>query len=110
MNATLTSAERLLAQMSRAEKAQVAAWVLSDLGGSWPGIEAEPDICGGDACLARTRIPVWVLVSLRRHGSSEADILRAYPTLTAQDLANAWGYWRSHPDEIDRAVRENEAA
>ncbi|MBN8733500.1 MAG: DUF433 domain-containing protein [Acidobacteria bacterium] len=25
------------------------------------GIEARPEVCGGAACIARTRIPVWVL-------------------------------------------------
>jgi len=61
MNLVLSSAEKLLAQMSRAEKAQVAAWTLGDLGSAWPGIETIEDICDGDACIARTRIPVWLL-------------------------------------------------
>lgn len=95
--------------MSRAEKAQVAAWALHDIGGSWPGIESRSDVCGGDACIARTRIPVWTLASLRRQGASDADVLKAYPTLNAQDLANAWGYERVHAEEIALAIRENEA-
>jgi hypothetical protein len=60
MNGVLSSAEKLLAQMSRAEKAQVAAWTLDDLGSAWPGIEAIEDVCDGDACIAGTRIPVWL--------------------------------------------------
>jgi len=110
MTPSLTSAEKLLAQMSRAERAQVAAWALHDLGGSWPGIECTPEVAGADACIARTRIPVWLLVDLRRQGASEAEILRSYPGLSAQDLANAWGYARANPGEIDRAIHENEAA
>jgi len=39
-----------------------------------------------------------------------ADLLRAYPTLRAEDLANAWAYHRSHSDEIERQIRDNEAA
>jgi uncharacterized protein (DUF433 family) len=35
-------------------------------------------------------------------------LLRDYPTLTAQDLANAWAYVRSHLEEIEREIEENE--
>jgi uncharacterized protein (DUF433 family) len=43
-------------------------------------------------------------------GTSEADLLRCYPTLRAEDLANAWAYFRSHKKEIEQQIRENEAA
>jgi uncharacterized protein (DUF433 family) len=38
------------------------------------------------------------------------DLLRAYPTLRAEDLTNAWAYVRSHRAEIEQQIRENEAA
>lgn len=57
----------------------------------------------------RTRIPVWVLEQARRLGTSEAELLRSYPTLRAEDLANAWRFVRSHSDEIARQMHENEA-
>ena len=102
--------EKLLASMSRAEKAQLLQWVARDLGDAFPGIESRPDVCGGEECIVRTRIPVWVLVQARKLGTSEAEILRAYPTLRAEDLANAWAYYRSHCKEIDSQIRANEAA
>lgn len=108
--ATLDKAEQLLAQMTRAEKAQLLQWVVQDLGDAFPGIESRPDVCGGEPCIVRTRIPVWLLVQARRLNTGEADLLRAYPTLRAEDLANAWAYYRTHPEEIDRQIRENEAA
>lgn len=77
---------------------------------AFPGIESYRNVCGGEACIVRKRIPVWLLVQARRLGSSDADLLRAYPTLRAEDLANAWAYARAHPDEIDRQIAENEAA
>ncbi|MBX7235840.1 MAG: DUF433 domain-containing protein [Caldilineales bacterium] len=40
----------------------------------------------------------------RRLGSSESDLLRAYPTLRAEDLANAWAYHRSHREEIEQQI------
>ena len=104
----LQEAEKLLSKMSRSEKAQLLQWVVHDLGDAFPGIESIPDVCGGEACIVRTRIPVWVLVQARRQGTTEADLLRAYPTLRAEDLTNAWAYARSHKDEIERQIHENE--
>lgn len=106
----LEEAEQLLTAMSRAEKAQLLQWVVQDLGDSFPGIDSRPEVCGGEPCIVRTRIPVWLLVQARRLGTSEADLLRAYPTLRAEDLANAWAYYRAHPEEIEHQIRENEAA
>ncbi len=107
---TLEKVEQLLTEMTRAEKAQLLQWVVQDLGDAFPGIESRPGVCGGEPCIVRTRIPVWLLVQARRLGTNEADLLRAYPTLRAEDLANAWAYYRAHPEEIERQIRENEAA
>jgi uncharacterized protein (DUF433 family) len=102
--------ERILASLTRAEKAELLRWVAQDLGDTYPGIETAPGVCGGAACIVRTRIPVWLLENARRLGTPEADILRAYPQLRAEDLANAWAYVRSHRDEIDHEIQQNEAA
>jgi uncharacterized protein (DUF433 family) len=104
----LKDAEKMLASMSPAEKAQLLQWVAEDLTDAHPGIESRPGVCRGEPCIVRTRIPVWMLVRQRRLGASEADLLRAYPTLRAQDLANAWSYARSHADEIEEQIKDNE--
>jgi uncharacterized protein (DUF433 family) len=101
-------AEKILSIMSRAEKAQVLQWVVRDLGDAFPGIDSAPNVCGGEPCVVRTRIPVWVLVQARRLGINEADLLRCYPTLRAEDLVNAWGYYRTHSQEIEQQICENE--
>jgi uncharacterized protein (DUF433 family) len=44
-----------------------------------------------------------------RLGVSEANLLLSYPTLRADDLANAWAYERSHRDEITRQIQDNDA-
>lgn len=106
----LQETEHLLSQMNRAEKAQVLQWVVRDLGDAFPGIDAIPGVSGGEPCIVRTRIPVWLLVQARKLGSSEADLLQAYPTLRAEDLANAWAYYRAFKNEIDHHIRENEEA
>ena len=51
------------------------------------GVERTPGVCGGDPCIVRTRIPVWVLVQSRRLGMSEADILKSYPTLLRRETS-----------------------
>jgi uncharacterized protein (DUF433 family) len=101
--------ERLLSTMNRADKAQLLQWIVQDLGDAFPGIESNPQVCGGESCIGRTRIPVWLLVQARNLGMSEADILRSYPTLRAEDLAATWGYYRTHRSEIDDEIKENEA-
>ncbi len=102
--------EKLLPKLTRAEKAQLLQEVARDLGEAFPGVESTPGVCGGEPCIVRTRIPVWALEQSRRLGGSEAEILRSYPTLRAEDLANAWAYVRAHKKEVDRQIRENEAA
>lgn len=72
-----------------------------------PGIDSRPGVCGGSARIIRTRIPVWLLEALRREGRSEAQLLADYPTLGAEDLANAWQYARSHREEMDREIPAN---
>lgn len=41
---------------------------------------------------------------------AEADLLRSYPTLRAEDLTNAWAYARVHQDETEQQILENETA
>lgn len=106
----LEDAEELLSRMTHAEKAELLQAVVRDLGDAFPGIESRPGVCGGEPCIVRTRIPVWLLEQARRLGTSEADILLSYPTLRAQDLANAWAYVRAHRTDIEQEIRENEAA
>lgn len=106
----LQEAEKLLSTMTSGEKAQILQWVAHDLGDAFPGIESRPGVCGGEPCIVRTRIPVWVLVRAKQLGTTESDLLRAYPTLRAEDLANAWAYARSHSAEIEQQIRENEDA
>jgi uncharacterized protein (DUF433 family) len=72
------------------------------------GIESRPDVMSGTPCIVRTRIPVWLLEQARRLGTSDADLLRDYPTLNVQDLTNAWNFVRSHRTEIDEQIEANE--
>jgi len=106
----LDTIEQALSTLSPGEKARLLQRVARDLGGGVPGIDTDPAVCGGEACIARTRIPVWLLVSARRLGAAEATILQAYPTLRAEDLVNAWAYAQHHRDELDEQIHAHEAA
>lgn len=108
MMTALQKVEALLPEMSPGEKAQVAKWVRDDLDYRFPGIEQTPGVCGGSACIVRTRIPVWLLVEAQQAGASEADLLKSYPSLRAEDLTNAWAYYRANKEEIDSEISENE--
>ena len=105
----IQEAEKILPTLTRGEKAKLLQWVARDLGDAFPGVESIPNVCGGEPCIVRTRIPVWLLEQARRLGTSEAGLLQAYPTLHTQDLANAWNYVRFHAEEINRQIQENES-
>jgi uncharacterized protein (DUF433 family) len=99
-----------LAALSKAEKAEVIGRLAQEITDVWPGIEKTAGVCGGSACIVRTRIPVWVLENSRRLGWTEATILASYPTLRAADLVHAWAYADARRQEIDEAIRQNETA
>jgi len=67
-------------------------------------IKHTPGVCGGDACIRDTRIPVWTLVSFRHQGASDSDLLENYPSLIQSDLEAAWKYYQHHQEEIDQAI------
>lgn len=72
------------------------------------GIERTPGVCGGDACVVYTRIPVWVLVRAHQLGVSDDEILADYPALNHHDIDNAWAYYKLHQAEIERQIASNE--
>ena len=73
-------------------------------------VSSATGVCGGDACIRNTRIPVWLIIQARRLGTSEADLLRSYPSLSREDLESAWVYYLANRDEIEGQIRDNETA
>ena len=82
----------LLSEMSPAEKTHRLPLIARDLSDGIPGIIQSAGVRGGEPRVAGTRIPVWILVQYRKLGVSEADLLCAYPTLCAENLAIAWAH------------------
>jgi hypothetical protein len=67
-------------------------------------VQKTPGVCGGHACIRNTRIPVWVLVSLRQQGANDRELLENYPSLTSEDLIAAWDYYKQYRSEIDLVI------
>ena len=107
---SLEQLQDIFSSLSRSEKALLLQWIARDLGDSFPGIESNPMVCGGEACVVRTRIPVWLIVQAKKLGMTEAEILNSYPSLRAEDLANVWAYCRAHRSEIESDIEQNETA
>lgn len=108
---TLQELQSQVLQLSVSDRWQLVQTLLTSLQpeeGNNPGIEKSRGICDGYARIANTQIPVWVLVEARQLGSSEADLLKTYPDLSASDLVHAWNYAAAHPQEIDQAIDEND--
>jgi uncharacterized protein (DUF433 family) len=107
---TAQELERHLADLDREDKARVFGHLAIELTDSWPGIEKTPGVRGGDACIVRTRIPVWTLEAYRRLGWDDAQLLAAFPPLRPPDLRYAWLYVAGNAAEIEQALREQEEA
>jgi len=107
---TLQELQTQLQALTPTEKADAIQILTQTLSSRSLGITKMPGVMGGDACITNTRLPVWLFVSLRAQGTTDAALLEAYPHLTAADLVNVWAYADAHPEEIATALQEQEAA
>ncbi len=102
--------ENMIFVLPPAEKAEIIESLTKSISSAVKGIIKTPGVCGGEACIAGTRIAVWLLVEARRLGISEAELLQDYPHVTAADLVNAWADANAHPEEIEAVIHANEVA
>ena len=83
--------------------------IVSPIEKSW--IQKTPAVCGGDACIRDTRIPVWSVVQAHRLGVSPQELLIHFVTpLTPADVQAALTYYDEHAEEINHEIRLNEEA
>ena len=101
--------ENQLLGLSASEKAETIQRLTKTISGGARGITKTFGVCGGEACIAGTRIAVWLLVEARRLGIGEAQLLNDYSYITAADLVNAWAYAEAYPEEIAAAIQQNQA-
>ena len=92
------------------DRAELIQSLTKNLSKSGKGITKTLGICGGEACIAGTRITVWLLVEAQQQGIQEAQLLQDYPHITAADLVNAWAYADAHTEEIAGLIHANNEA
>jgi uncharacterized protein (DUF433 family) len=65
-------------------------------------------VCGGDATIKGTRIPVWVIYKYKILGLSVNEILECYPFLTISQINDAIKYSNKNKQEIIRCLKEQD--
>jgi uncharacterized protein (DUF433 family) len=60
-------------------------------------VVSDPEIMGGEPVFRGTRVPVHLIATLAGQGETEADLLKAYPRLTAELIQLACLYVAAYP-------------
>lgn len=81
--------EHQLLTLSLSDKAEIVQSLTKTISTGGKGITKTPAVCGGEACIAGTRIAVWLLAEAQQLGISEAQLLQDYPPGTF--CRNAFG-------------------
>lgn len=105
----LEQTSALIAELSAAERSQLLAELLQYFNIPTVGISHTPGVCGGSACIRKTRIPVWSIIEAKQLGASDLELLQSYPSLTAEDITNAMRYYQAHREEIEADIQEQNA-
>ena len=64
-------------------------------------ITFDPEVMGGKPCIRGLRVTVGMLVGLIAAGRTRDEILKLYPYLEAEDVAQALAYATWRVEEID---------
>ena len=69
-------------------------------------ITLDPAVMGGKACIRGLRVTVGTIVGLLAAGRTREEILKAYPYLESDDIAEALAYaaWRVEEQEVSLAT------
>ena len=62
-----------------------------------PLVVSDPEVLGGDPVFRATRVPVHLVAAMLEQGSTEADILKAYPRITTEMVRLAPVYAQAYP-------------
>lgn len=74
--------------------------------GEFPGIESDPETCGGAPRIAGTRVTVGTIMARYRvHSGSLQGILEDYPLLTEKQVLTAMEFYSHHREQIDADQR-----
>ena len=69
-------------------------------------ITFDPNIMGGKACIRGMRVTVGTVVGLVAAGRTRDEILREYPYLEAEDIAEALSYAAWRAEEVEVPLRQ----
>ena len=75
---TIQELDTQVSILNPVDKAKLINILTQTLTNSSLGIKKTLGVCGGDACIGNTRIPVWSLVCDRHLGDSDATALFRY--------------------------------
>lgn len=107
---TTQEIEHQFLNISLTDRVAIIQRLTKNLNKSGKGITKTAGVWGGEACIAGTRIAVWLLVEAQQLGITEAQLLQDYPHITAADLVNAWTYAAAYPEEIAVVILANNEA
>ena len=69
-------------------------------------ITSDPDICGGEACIKGTRIPVHIILSHLAAGDDYETILKNFPKITTEDIKASLEYAAFLATEKETALEQ----
>jgi len=75
-----------------------------------PYVVRKPGPRDGEPLIRDTALTVRTIVQRVRKGESPEQIVQIFPVLTLAQVYDALSYYHEHPAEIERYIRENEAA
>ena len=73
-------------------------------------IEQTPGVCGGQPCVAGTRVPVHRVARYYRLGYSPEEIVSLLNSLSLPQIYAALAHALANTAEIDQALREEDKA
>jgi uncharacterized protein (DUF433 family) len=69
-------------------------------------ITRDPAVMGGKPCIRGMRVTVGTVVGLIAAGRTREEILREYPYLEAEDIAEALSYVAWRAEEVEVPLRQ----
>jgi uncharacterized protein (DUF433 family) len=72
----------------------------------WTRITRDPAVMGGKPCIRGMRVTVGTVVGLVAAGRTRDEILREYPYLEAEDIAEALSYAAWRVEEVEVPLRQ----
>ncbi|MGI8858380.1 MAG: DUF433 domain-containing protein [Thermomicrobiales bacterium] len=76
----------------------------------YPHIVRNPEILAGEPTIAGTRIAVRNIIERSRYLPAIDELCETYPTISREEVEEAFAFYDDHRAEIDRYIAENDAA